>query len=192
MNEKLNQALDKTTQLLNELKKQIKENWRIILVAAIILVISFNSFQNEKEAGQNNQPEPSAQTEQDKSDDSENAASSNNTANAEEKNPENISASNNAVKSDATQTAQKGESMTHLARRAIKGYLESNGKTLTSEQKIYAEDYVRKNTPAQKLKVGQSITFGEEVIETAVEKSEKLTEKQIKNLEKFVPLVKNL
>lgn len=192
MNEKLNRALDKTTQLLNELKKQIKENWRIILVAAIILVISFNSFQNEKEAGQNNQAEPSAQTEQDKSDNSENAASSNNTASAEEKIPENISASNNAVKSDATQTAQKGEGVTHLARRAIKGYLESNGKTLTSEQKIYAEDYVRKNTPAQKLKVGQSITFGEEVIETAVEKSEKLTEKQIKNLEKFVPLAKNL
>lgn len=192
MNEKLNQALNKTTGTLNELKKQVKENWRIILVAAIILAISLNSFQNEKEARQNNEPRPPAPAEQNNTNNFENAASANNPANAEEKTLENTSTSNNADKNDITQTAQRGEGMTHLARRAVKGYLEQNGKTLTSEQKIYAEDYIRKNTPTQKLKTGQNITFSKAVVKTAVEKSEKLTERQIKNLGKFVPLVKNL
>ncbi len=181
---------------LEGLKKQVTENWRIILVAAIVLVISLNSFQNEKQANQSNQPtqSPSAstQTKQDNIDNPENTASSNTTASAAEETSESTKASNNADQTGVAQTAQKGDSMTTMARRAVKGFLEKNGKTLSSEQKIYAEDYVRKLTPTQKIKSGQTLTFSEETIKTAVEKSEKLTEKQIKNLGKFVPLVKNL
>ncbi len=177
---------------LEGLKKQIMENWRIILVAAIILVISISSFQNEKNAGQNNQPTPSAKAEQNNTNSPENTANPNSTANTAQTTPANTPASTNTDQAGLNQTAQKGDSMTTMARRAIKGYLEKNGKTLSSEQKIYAEDYVRKLTPAKKIKLGQTLTFSEEVIKTAVEKSEKLTEKQIKNLGKFVPLVKNL
>lgn len=177
---------------LERLKKQITENWRIILVAAIILVISISSFQNERNAEQDNQPTPSAKAGQNNTNSPENTANSSETAKAAETTPANTPTNTNADQTGLSQTAQKGDSMTKLARRAIKGYLEKNGKTLTSEQKIYAEDYVRKITPAQKIKSGQTLTFNEETIRTAVEKSEKLTEKQIKNLGKFVPLVKNL
>ncbi len=179
---------------LEGLKKQITENWRIILVAAIVLVISLNSFQNERNAGQNNQPTPStsAQAQQNNTNSPENTANSNTAANAAEATPENTPAAANTDQTGVTQTAQKGDSMTTMARRAVRGYLEKNGKTLSSEQKIYAEDYVRKLTPAQKIRSGQTLSFSEEVIKTAIDKSEKLTEKQIKNLGKFVPLVKNL
>lgn len=172
------------------------ENWRIILVAAIVLVISIGSFQNEKNAAQNSQasvsPSTSAQSEQNNANSPENTTNPNDTAKAAETTSENTPTATNSEQTGVSQTAQKGDSMTTMARRAVKGYLERNSKTLSNEQKIYAEDYVRKLTPAQKIKSGQTLSFSEDVIKTAVEKSEKLTEKQIKNLGKYVPLVKNL
>lgn len=189
MNEKINQIW---AQIWAELKKQITENWRLLLVATIATVISWNSFQNDKTPKTNNRPISPAQTEKNNPKNIENTVNSNDSIKNQEKIPKNNPTDLKYEENTIAQTAQKGEGLTHMARRALKGYLERNNKTLTSEQKIYAEDYIRKNTPVQKIIIGQNISFKEETIILSVEKSEKLSEKQIKNLKKFVPLAKNL
>ncbi len=85
--------------------------------------------------------------------------------------------------------AQKGDGITHLARRALKKYLKEKGMNLTPEQKIYAEDYIQNKTGNHWLKIGERITFSKELIEEAVQKSQKLTPEQLENLSQYAQLV---
>jgi len=63
-------------------------------------------------------------------------------------------------------SAQPGEGITHLARRALKTYLEEKGSdlNLTPEHKIYIEDYIQKRTGDRWLILGETLTFSEELI----------------------------
>lgn len=90
-----------------------------------------------------------------------------------------------------TATAQPGEGITHLARRALAEYLEKNNLTgeLSAEQKIYIEDYLQNRTGTEMLALGETRTFSNALIAEAVDASKQLDEKQLKNLEKYVVIV---
>lgn len=89
--------------------------------------------------------------------------------------------------------ASKGDGMTHLARNALKEYLAGNADgELTKEQKIYIEDFLRKNVGSQKVKVGETREFSETLIKDAISKSKQLNERQLNNLKRFSARVSNL
>lgn len=92
--------------------------------------------------------------------------------------------------------AAKGNGATHLARSALKEYLKEKPELaaqLKVEQKIYIEDYLQKHTAHSKiLKVGDEISFSNELIKEAIDQAQKLTDSQIKNLGQYVPLVPSL
>jgi len=90
-----------------------------------------------------------------------------------------------------TATAQPGEGITHLARRALAEYLEKNNLTgeLSAEQKIYIEDYLQNRTGTEMLNLGEARTFSNALIAEAIDAAKQLDEKQLKNLEKYVVVV---
>ena len=85
------------------------------------------------------------------------------------------------------ESANRGDGITHLARRATANYLEKNpDSTLTVEHKIYIEDYLRKNIKkSEKVAIGASVEFSKDIIHSAIEKSKQLNDKQLKNLKKY-------
>lgn len=85
--------------------------------------------------------------------------------------------------------AMSGEGITHLARRALKNYTENNPENLTSEHKIYVEDYLKDSIGSRPLEVGEEITFSEDLIKEAIDASLELTPEQLNNLEKYSALV---
>lgn len=84
------------------------------------------------------------------------------------------------------ETASAGEGVTHLARRTVDKYLQAYGKTLTAEQKIYAEDYLKDIQGSSQLNVGQEVGFNNTNVETAVNQALALEEWQINNLKQYV------
>ena len=95
--------------------------------------------------------------------------------------------------SSFVETAQKGDSTTKLARRALANYLEKTpDASLTAEHKIYIEDYLRRQVKNGRLGIGESREFSKDSITKAVEKSKTLTERQLKNLEKYSKRVPGL
>lgn len=88
--------------------------------------------------------------------------------------------------SDAiTVAAQYGEGITHLARYALADYLADSKKTLSAEQKVYAEDYVQNKTGLEMLEIGQKLTFSKDLLGDAVDKAEALESWQIENLTQY-------
>jgi len=89
--------------------------------------------------------------------------------------------------------AVKGDGATHLARKALKNYLNGSPDAgLSKEQKIYIEDYMRKQVVQGSLKVGENRTFSESLIKDAITKSKQLNERQLKNLQRYSARVSNL
>jgi len=86
-----------------------------------------------------------------------------------------------------TETAQKGDGVTHLARRALADYLKKTGgdSTLTKEHKIYIEDYLQNKTSDEMLETGQQKTFQKTLIEEAIQKSKTLTSGQLQQIAPF-------
>lgn len=180
------------------LTKTIENNWRLLLVGVIILAIALNSSSSDNKSSEENKnsPTPTAQAEQSKQ--TEEAKPEEKTQTAETK-TDNVAQTKEPettqTKSDGStisQIAAKSEGVTHLARRAVKEYLASANENLSAEQKIYAEDYLKKKIGSKKLAVGEKVEFSTETIKQGIEKAKGLNEKQIKNLSKYVPLVKNL
>lgn len=89
------------------------------------------------------------------------------------------------------ETAQQGEGITHLARKALKRYLEEKGSglELTPEHKIYIEDYLQNKTGERGLLVGEKISFSEELIKEAINKAQQLQPSQLENLKQYSSLV---
>ncbi|MEX0877978.1 MAG: hypothetical protein WDZ40_03945 [Candidatus Spechtbacterales bacterium] len=86
---------------------------------------------------------------------------------------------------EITQTASYGEGTTHLARKAVSEYLAVSGVELNAEQKIYAEDYLRKATGSQSLEEGDVLIFAASNIKSAVDASLALQEWQLNNLSQY-------
>lgn len=84
-----------------------------------------------------------------------------------------------------TKTAKTGEGITHLARYAIRDYLENTGKSLSAEQKIYAEDYIQNRMGSEMLEIGDSLSFSNELLNEAVTSAEGLEDWQIENLKQY-------
>ncbi len=83
--------------------------------------------------------------------------------------------------------AERGNGTTHLARRALAHYLEKNtDSSLTSEHKVYIEDYLRKHVPFHgSVNSKTSIDFSKDLIHQAIEKSKTLNDHQLQNLKKY-------
>ncbi|MFH1048444.1 MAG: hypothetical protein V1732_02165 [Patescibacteria group bacterium] len=185
--------------IIASLAKTIGNNWRLLLVGVIILAIALNSSWSDNESPQENkneitpQAEQSKETEQSKENASEeNAQNPENNGNnvAQVKEPEIANANTNA--NTIVQIAAKSEGVTHLARKAIKEYLGSAQENLSAEQKIYAEDYLKRKVGSRLLEVGEKIEFDKDTIKQGIEKAKGLNQKQIENLSKYVPLARNL
>lgn len=83
------------------------------------------------------------------------------------------------------QKAASGEGVTHLARRTLAAYLTETGYTLSAEQKVYAEDYLKDITGSFALSVGQEVSFDHTDVETAYTLSLELEDWQIENLTQY-------
>lgn len=91
------------------------------------------------------------------------------------------------------EVAVRGNGATHLARQAVADYLEKNADpTLSKEQKIYIEDYLRKNVSFGHIRVGTSLEFSKTLIQEAIGKSKQLNERQISNLKKYADRVPSI
>jgi len=90
-----------------------------------------------------------------------------------------------------TETAQKGDGITHLARRALAKHLERIGgnSELTKEHKIFIEDYMQNKTGNNILQIGETRTFTKNLITEAIQASKQLTQEQ---LNKIAPFAQNV
>jgi len=91
-------------------------------------------------------------------------------------------------------TAASGDSLTTLARSAVKQYLDANNdSSITKEHKIYIEDYLAKRMGnSNRLKVGEVKTFGENDIKSAIDAAKQLTPNQLEHLKIFSERVSNI
>ena len=91
-------------------------------------------------------------------------------------------------------TAQKGNGLTHMARKATADYLSQNpDSSLTAAHKIYIEDYVQKASGHKgKVLVGTQVNFSKDLIRQAIEASKGLTDTQLKHLQKYAVTVPSL
>jgi len=95
------------------------------------------------------------------------------------------------VKKEYIEVAGSGEGITHLARRALRRYLEEHPQDfeITPEHKIYIEDYIRRQTGDHWLMLGETLTFSEELIVEAINRARQLTPEQLENLKQYSQLV---
>jgi hypothetical protein len=92
-----------------------------------------------------------------------------------------------------TETAQVGEGVTHLARRAVHGYLhEKSISDLTAEHKVFVEDYLAKHAGSAALDIGNTQTFETSTIDQAIAAARALTPAQLQNLEQYSAQVPGL
>lgn len=99
-----------------------------------------------------------------------------------------------SIKESIAQKAERGEGVTHLARKALKEYLtdKEGSIQLSAEQKIYVEDFLKDAAGSRPLEIGEEITFSVAQIDQAVALAQDLTYTQIQNLSKYVPFVPSL
>jgi hypothetical protein len=91
------------------------------------------------------------------------------------------------------QVAERGEGLTHLARKAVTSYMTDNDVNLTDEQRIYVEDYVQKELQKEKgttvVEVGESVDISSELLENAISNANDLTAEQLSNLSQYTAFV---
>lgn len=87
--------------------------------------------------------------------------------------------------------AEKGEGITHLARKALGRYTSEVDLSvnLSNEQKIYIEDYLQNRTGTKGLEIGESTSFSKDLIKEAISASQKLTPAELENLKKYSSIV---
>lgn len=90
---------------------------------------------------------------------------------------------------DYIETAQAGEGITHLARRAATRWLAENnpGYEMTNEQRIYIEDYVQNRLGTEGLSVGEMRSISVDLITEAVNAAGQLNSSQLHNLSQYTP-----
>jgi len=83
-------------------------------------------------------------------------------------------------------TTEKGEGITHLARKALAKYLSENrDDEVTALHKIYIEDYLQNRIGNQGIEVGHVETFSKASIQEAIAASKKLSQASLDNLKKY-------
>ena len=93
-----------------------------------------------------------------------------------------------------TEVAAPGDSLTVLARRATKHYLEKNPEDgLTKEHLIYIEDYLRKHVQhSGSVRPGEKVSFSKDLIKEAIGSAKNLNQAQLRNLQKYSKRVSSL
>jgi len=91
-------------------------------------------------------------------------------------------------------TAASGDSLTTLARSAVSQYLDTHSDpSVTAEHKVYMEDYLAKKMGySSQLNIGETKTFSEGDIASALEASKTLTPGQLDHLKVFSQQVPSL
>lgn len=89
------------------------------------------------------------------------------------------------------ETAENGDGITKLARRAVKRYLEENpvNPDLTPEHKVFVEDYIQNRIGDRGLELGETISISEDLIVEAINKSQDLSAQELEHLKNFSELV---
>lgn len=85
------------------------------------------------------------------------------------------------------ETAQTGDGMTHLARRAAARWLSENQTDyqITNEHRIFIEDYVQKKMGSPRLGRDEQKTISFGLIEEAVTAAGQLNDRQLRNLSQY-------
>ncbi len=95
--------------------------------------------------------------------------------------------------SDYSQVAERGEGLTHLARKATTAYMSDKGIQLTDEERIYVEDYIQKELQREKgttvVEIGETVDISPDLIEEAVNSADNLTAEQLNNLSQYTVFV---
>jgi len=175
-------------------KQWLQDNLRIIISILIVVAIAggIYSYSNRTEAPTKEEPKESILDDTTKEDILKKDEKTSTEKPAEKSSASQV-VSSQETGSSFIETAVKGEGTTHLARRALANYLEKNSdSTLTAEHKIYIEDYLRKNVPKKRVKIGTSVEFSKDLIQDAISKSKNLNEKQLNNLHKYAVRVPSL
>ncbi len=100
----------------------------------------------------------------------------------------NTTAARDTLTGDAyTLVARAGDGKTHLARRALSGYLAQHPVDgLTAAHKVYIEDYLQKAVGGPTmLRIGQEVRFSTDLIKQAIERAQRLNDMQLRNLQKY-------
>lgn len=161
-----------------------QDNMRVIVSIVIVVIIAggIYSYSERTEKGSMKSKDRAVITEEAKD----------STANQDNKTIKLIPPSEE-TETSFKETAVKGDSMTTLARRAVANYLKDNTSvSLSVAQKIYAEDYVRKQIAKQKIHSGTMLEFSKISVQSGVEKASQLTQNQLQNLQKYVVRVPSL
>lgn len=89
------------------------------------------------------------------------------------------------------ETAQKGDGITHLARRAAKSYLAQSqpNETLTKEHKIFIEDFIQNKLGSRPLQVGETFEIQGSLIADAISAANQLTSQQLQHLSVYASSV---
>lgn len=90
------------------------------------------------------------------------------------------------------ESAQTGDGITHLARRATTRWLAENqaGYTVTNEHRIYIEDYIQNKIGSEGLAIGATRTISFDLIAEAVAAAGQLNNQQLHNLSKYTSALK--
>jgi hypothetical protein len=95
--------------------------------------------------------------------------------------------------SNYNQVAERGEGLTHLARKATTEYMSDSGVELTDEERIYIEDYIQKELQKEKgktvVEIGETVEISPDLIEEAVDSADNLTAEQLNNLSQYTAFV---
>ncbi|MCK4591896.1 hypothetical protein KAT63_00480 [Candidatus Parcubacteria bacterium] len=198
-----------------KIKNWSYENWQTILVVLIVLIVGISAYNYNQQNNDNLNPAIIVDDDKSSENDKENEIENNNTeesdqeAVAENKDQEEaaqednktelnkntnkekiekVSSSSDDYGKTYTVSANSGEGITHLSRRALEIYIQetANGSDLTKEQKIYAEDYIQNRTGNEKINIGHQETFSESLIKDAISNANNLSEKSLKNLTKYI------
>jgi len=180
----------------------LKDNLRIIISMLIVIFIAAGiySYSKRSQNPEENLGEEQTLTEEEPgvniTEQGNTLAESINEQNKSVNQKEQISSTAPSQETETSfiESAGKGDGQTHLARKALANYLEKNpDSTLTAEHKIYIEDFLRKNSGFKgKIFVGTSLEFSKDNIKEAIGSSQKLSDNQLKNLEKYSARVPSL
>jgi len=207
---------DEQNDTWEQIKVWFQDNLRVILsvlIVALIAVGIYNYSKKPQEPGQNIEEqgiEAQQGEEQAQSDQSQTGVK---VQNENDNKGQVVVKGGDQEKKDNTATEQKpevqtpvektgegyvakadgGDGVTNLARKAAKDYLVKNpDDSITKEQKIYIEDYLRKHVSQGRIRVGDSRTFSDSLMKDAISKAKQLNAAQLKNLEKYSARVTNL
>ena len=92
----------------------------------------------------------------------------------------------NEKPSEYTFTAEVGDGVTHLARKAIESYTTENELTLSAEQKVFMETTLKNIYYQQSLDIGENVSFETSVIADTVSQANNLTPDQIQAWSAYV------